>query len=223
MKTPWLLSMALLLPLAAHAETAPQTEDQRTLYLYGVGFGKSLKTMHLDPDELEFIESGMRDGFEDKKLKVDPEDGSNPMEDLNEMIMARSKVKTREFLSKKKNAPGAKIYPSGLIMTEIAAGSGASPTADQTVKVHYHGTLPDGTVFDSSVDRGEPAEFPLNRVIPCWTEGVQKMKKGGKSRLVCPPEIAYGDRGSPGRIPPGTALVFEVELIDIAPDAPATP
>lgn len=223
MKTRWLLSMALFLPLAAHAETAPQTEEQRTLYLYGVTFGKSLKTMHLGQDELEFIESGMRDGFEGKKLKVDAEEGSNPMEKLNEIIKTRSKEKTREFLSEQKNAPGATIYPSGLIMTEIEPGSGASPKADQTVKVHYHGTLPDGSVFDSSVDRGEPAEFPLNRVIPCWTEGVQKMKKGGKSRLVCPPDIAYGDRGSPGRIPPGTALLFEVELIDVAPDAAATP
>ena len=85
----------------------------------------------------------------------------------------------------------------------------------EKVAVHYHGTLPDGTVFDSSVDRGEPATFPLNRVIPCWTEGVGKMKVGGKARLVCPPDSAYGDRGAPPRIPPGTALVFEVELIEI--------
>ena len=97
---------------------------------------------------------------------------------------------------------------------------GPKPTAEDTVEVHYTGTLVDGTVFDSSVDRGEPSEFPLQRVIPCWTEALQKMKKGGKSRLVCPPDIAYGDRGAPGRIPPGSALVFEVELVDFKDDTP---
>ncbi len=104
---------------------------------------------------------------------------------------------------------------SGLGYTEIEAGSGASPGPTDTVVVHYHGTFPDGRVFDSSVQRGEPARFPLNRVIPCWTEGLQKMRVGGKAKLVCPPEIAYGARGS-GPIPPNATLHFEVELIDIA-------
>jgi FKBP-type peptidyl-prolyl cis-trans isomerase FkpA len=98
----------------------------------------------------------------------------------------------------------------------MTAGTGASPKASDTVKVHYHGTMPDGRVFDSSVQRGEPVEFALNQVIPCWTEGVQKMKVGEKARFVCPPEIAYGAGGTPdGTIPPGATLVFEVELIGI--------
>jgi FKBP-type peptidyl-prolyl cis-trans isomerase FkpA/FKBP-type peptidyl-prolyl cis-trans isomerase FklB len=100
-------------------------------------------------------------------------------------------------------------------MTTITPGKGAAPAAEDTVKVHYHGTLIDGTVFDSSVQRGEPATFRLNGVIKCWTEGVQRMKVGSKSRLVCPPQIAYGDRGAPPRIKPGATLVFEVELLDI--------
>lgn len=104
---------------------------------------------------------------------------------------------------------------SGLQITELRAGSGASPGASDVVVVHYHGTLPDGSVFDSSVERGQPASFPLNRVIPCWTEGLQGMKVGGKSRLVCPPQIAYGARGSPPRIPPNATLTFEVELLEI--------
>jgi FKBP-type peptidyl-prolyl cis-trans isomerase FkpA len=94
-------------------------------------------------------------------------------------------------------------------------GSGASPQASDTVVVHYHGTFPDGSVFDSSVERGEPARFPLNRVIPCWTQGLQLMKVGGKAKLVCPPQIAYGARGAPPRIPPNATLLFEVELLEI--------
>jgi len=104
---------------------------------------------------------------------------------------------------------------SGLKITHLVEGSGPSPGASDVVRVHYHGTFPDGSVFDSSVDRGEPAVFPLNRVIPCWTEGVSMMKVGGKARLVCPPEIAYGPRGAPPRIPPNATLHFDVELIAI--------
>ena len=103
-----------------------------------------------------------------------------------------------------------KIQPE-VSLTEIVGGTGDSPTASDTVTVHYHGTFQDGTVFDNSVDRGTPASFPLNRVIPCWTEGVQLMKVGGKNRLVCPSNMAYGDLGRPG-IPPGAVLVFGVEL-----------
>jgi FKBP-type peptidyl-prolyl cis-trans isomerase FkpA len=108
----------------------------------------------------------------------------------------------------------AKTTASGLDITQIVEGTGPSPTATDVVQVHYHGTLEDGSVFDSSVDRGQPARFPLNRVIPCWTEGVAMMKVGGKAKLVCPPEIAYGPRGKPP-IPPNATLTFEVELISI--------
>ena len=105
---------------------------------------------------------------------------------------------------------------SGLQITHLVEGDGEQPTATSLVEVHYHGTLEDGTVFDSSVDRGRPARFPLNRVIACWTEGVQQIKVGGKARLVCPPEIAYGARGTPGGpIPPNATLTFEVELLQI--------
>jgi FKBP-type peptidyl-prolyl cis-trans isomerase FkpA/FKBP-type peptidyl-prolyl cis-trans isomerase FklB len=119
------------------------------------------------------------------------------------------------FLEKAAKEKGARKTPSGLVVIELKPGTGETPAATDRVKVHYHGTLSDGTVFDSSVDRGQPATFPLNRVIPCWTEGVQTIKVGGKSRLVCPAAIAYGDRGAPPKIKPGATLVFDVELIEI--------
>jgi FKBP-type peptidyl-prolyl cis-trans isomerase FkpA len=102
-----------------------------------------------------------------------------------------------------------------MVFTPIAEGKGPNPTALDTVSVHYKGTLIDGREFDSSIKRGQPAEFKLDRVIPCWTEGVQKLKVGGKAKLVCPPSMAYGDRGSPPAIPGGATLVFEVELLAI--------
>jgi len=112
--------------------------------------------------------------------------------------------------------PGAVVTPSGLVYRALKEGSGASPAASDVVRVHYQGTFPDGREFDSSYRRGQPAEFPLNRVIPCWTEGVQRMKPGGKAKLTCPPNIAYGERGAGGVIPPNATLVFEVELLGLA-------
>jgi FKBP-type peptidyl-prolyl cis-trans isomerase FkpA len=111
--------------------------------------------------------------------------------------------------------PGVTVTQTGLIYRSLKDGSGASPAATDIVKVHYRGTLPDGKEFDSSYKRGEPASFPLDKVIKCWTEGVQRMKVGGKAKLVCPPAIAYGERGAGGVIPPNATLVFEVELLGI--------
>jgi FKBP-type peptidyl-prolyl cis-trans isomerase len=136
------------------------------------------------------------------------------LQERQEKSVAIERVAAVEFLTAEAAKKDAKTTESGLIYTVINAGKGASPSATDKVRVHYHGTLRDGTVFDSSVERGEPAEFPLNRVIACWTEGVAMMKEGGKSLLICPAEIAYGDR-STGRIPAGAALSFEVELIEI--------
>jgi FKBP-type peptidyl-prolyl cis-trans isomerase FkpA len=111
--------------------------------------------------------------------------------------------------------PGAVVTETGLVYRELKAGSGPSPTAAQTVRVHYRGSFPDGREFDSSHSRGQPATFPLGRVIPCWTEGVQRMKVGGTARLTCPSSIAYGARGAGGVIPPYATLHFEVELLGI--------
>ncbi len=112
--------------------------------------------------------------------------------------------------------PGAQVTPSGLVIRTLKEGSGETPAATDIVRVHYRGTFGDGREFDSSLKRGKPAEFPLNRVIPCWTEGVQRIKVGGKAKLTCPADIAYGARGTPGGpIPPNTTLFFEVELLSI--------
>jgi len=131
-------------------------------------------------------------------------------------VAAQEKIRSKAFLDKAVAEPGATKTSSGLVYRELTPGSGPSPKATDKVKVNYKGTLVNGTEFDSSYKRGQPAEFPLNGVIPCWTEGVQKMKVGGKSQLVCPSEIAYGDQGRPS-IPGGATLIFEIELLGITP------
>jgi FKBP-type peptidyl-prolyl cis-trans isomerase FkpA len=120
-----------------------------------------------------------------------------------------------DVAAKSANEPGAVTTDSGLVFRSLKDGKGPNPQATDTVRVHYRGTFPDGKEFDSSYARGQPAEFPLNRVIRCWTEGVQKLKVGGKAKLTCPPGIAYGERGAGGVIPPNATLLFEVELLGI--------
>lgn len=121
-----------------------------------------------------------------------------------------------DLAAKAAKEPGAQVTPSGLVYRSLQEGTGPSPQASDKVRVHYRGTFADGKEFDSSYARGQPAEFPLDRVIKCWTEGVQRIKVGGKARLTCPPEIAYGERGAGGVIPPAATLQFEVELLGIA-------
>ena len=120
-----------------------------------------------------------------------------------------------DFAASAAKEAGASVSPSGLVYLSLKEGTGSSPTATDTVKVNYKGVLPDGTEFDSSYKRGQAAEFPLNRVIKCWTEGVQRMKPGGKAKLTCPPAIAYGERGAGNVIPPNATLQFEIELLNV--------
>lgn len=129
--------------------------------------------------------------------------------------LEREKAKGKEYVEKAAKQEGAQKTKSGLVYLPLKKGTGLTPKSSETVRVHYTGTLIDGKVFDSSVARKQPAEFPLDQVIPCWTEGVQKIQVGGKAKLVCPPEIAYGDSGAGGVIPGGATLVFEVELLAI--------
>ncbi len=128
---------------------------------------------------------------------------------------ARAADPGADFLAKAAKEKGAVKTASGLVYRSLKDGAGEKPSAASTVKVNYKGTFTDGKVFDASETHGGPATFPLNRVIPCWTEGVQMMKVGGKAHLVCPPAIAYGERGAPGAIPPNSTLVFDIELLAV--------
>ncbi|HEY0682582.1 MAG TPA: FKBP-type peptidyl-prolyl cis-trans isomerase [Steroidobacter sp.] len=204
---------------AAPTASAPLTgsDDEKALYALGVAVSQNIASFEFTPAELEKVKQGFTDGALGKKPAVDVQ---TYIPRLREMQQTRIAATAKKVLDKEAAAPGAKRLDSGLIITTVKEGTGPTPKATDTVKVHYHGTLPSGKVFDSSVDRGEPATFPLNGVIPCWTEGVQQIKVGGKSKLVCPANIAYGDRGAPPDIGPGATLIFDVELIGIEP-APA--
>ncbi len=203
--------------LAGAADLA--NDRQKTFYALGVAVSQSLGDFSLTAAELEIVKEGMSDGVLKRPLKVDMQTFGPKIQPLAESRASagteKEKAAGAAFLAKAAAEAGAKKTESGAIVKAIKEGSGPTPTAASTVKVHYHGTLADGTVFDSSVRRGEPATFPLAGVIKCWTEGVQQIKVGGKSRLVCPANIAYGDRGSPPVIKPGATLVFEVELLEI--------
>ena len=197
----------------------PSTDDQKTFYALGLMISQSLVPFALTESELDQVRSGMTDGVLKRTPKVDLQTFGPKVNQIQQARAAALAEKEKKagaaFLKKAAAESGAKKTESGAIITTIKEGKGATPKATDTVKVHYHGTLVDGTVFDSSVKRGEPATFPLNQVIKCWTEGVQLIKVGGKSRLVCPSALAYGDRGSPPTIKPGATLVFEVELLEI--------
>jgi len=210
--------VALSFPAAAQSQTELDTEDSKILYALGIALAQNLGTFNLEAAELEFVYQGLADSVLARDQRVDMQEYGPKLQAFAEQRVSAAagaeKAEGAQFLAQMAAEPGAVQTASGLVSTELVAGTGASPTATDVVTVHYHGTFRDGGVFDSSVDRGEPASFALNQVIPCWTEGLQLMSVGGKSRLVCPSDIAYGDQGRPG-IPPAAVLVFEVELLGI--------
>lgn len=201
------------------AAGAAKTEDEKTIYAVGLALGKNVAPLGLTPAEVEVLKQGLTDAATGKKPEVEFEAYAPKIQAFAQVRAAKAaeaeKAKAATYIETATKETGAEKGESGLVFKSITAGTGASPLATDTVKVHYRGTLTDGTEFDSSIKRGEPVEFPLNGVIKCWTEGVQKMKVGGKARLVCPSSIAYGDQGRPPMIPGGATLVFEVELISI--------
>ena len=212
-------ALITLLAIPAFAADEPKTEEQKTLYAIGVVMARQLSAFSLTPTEFEFVKQGLIDTMAGKAPVVEP-DAYNPK--IQELANVRRKAQGdklaaagKELIDKAAKEKGAVKTDSGLIYLSLKEGSGPVPAATDKVKVNYRGTLVDGKEFDSSYKRGQPAEFPLNGVIKCWTEGVQMMKVGGKAKLVCPPEIAYGERGAGGLIPPNATLVFEVELIEV--------
>jgi len=203
---------------APNPAAAGMTDDQKAIYALGFALWRNLQSFDLTPEEVEMVKRGLTDAAKNATPLVTI-DEARPLVDAMRKGRVEKKLSgTKEagaaFAAKAAAEPGATKSESGMIYKETQAGTGASPQPTDTVKVNYRGTLIDGTEFDSSYKRGKPVEFALNRVVKCWTEGLGKMKPGGKATLVCPPDIAYGDRGRPS-IPPGATLVFEIELLEI--------
>ena len=196
-----------------------QSEDDRTLYAIGLSMGGGMEPLGFSADELRIVQAGFGDAASGHEPRVDLQAYGPQIRTLMQTRSAAkaeaAKSRSRSFIDEMAKAEGAETTPSGLVYIETEKGSGASPAANEQVTVHYRGSLTDGTEFDSSHKRGQPATFMLSQVIPCWIEGLQKMAVGGKAKLICPSDIAYGDTGRPPTIGPGATLVFEVELLGI--------
>lgn len=211
-------ALVTLMAIPAGAVDQLKTDDQKTFYAVGLVMARQLAVFSLTSDEVELVKQGLTDGTTGKTPLVDIEAYKAKIQKLavarRDAQGAKLAAQSREFLEKAAKEKGAVKTPSGLVYVALKEGAGAKPTATDKVKVNYRGTLVDGTEFDSSYAAGQPVEFQLNQVIKCWTEGVSLMKTGGKAKLVCPPDIAYGERGS-GSIPANATLVFEVELLEV--------
>ncbi len=199
-----------------------KTEDDKTFYAMGFMLGSNLQRLNLNDHELSTLYKGIVASAKGDKAEVEMQTFQPKIQQMfktrMEAVSKNQKSTGEKYLADYlKNNPKAKKTESGLVYEVIKEGSGATPKAEDTVEVHYHGTLINGEVFDSSVDRGKKISFPLNRVIKGWTEGLQLVKLGGKVRLVIPSELAYGDAGAPPKIPGGSTLIFEVELFQINP------
>ena len=217
-----LLALAICLPAVTtiHAEgPALESDNDKVLYAMGLALSKNLAALGLTSEELTLVQAGLADGTLGLEPKVVLEEIAPQIPAMLRTRVAAQTEKEKEvgsaYRAEMAKEPGAVVKDSGLIYRELQAGTGASPAATDTAKLHYHGTLRDGTVFDSSRDRGEPATFSLQQVVPCFREGLQQMQVGGKAKLTCPPELAYGDRGSPPKIRAGATITFEVELLEI--------
>lgn len=209
--------------------SAIKSDDEKVIYALGKNFGDRVKAYDLTAKEQKILITGIADALNNKESKADVSNFGMEIakfaDKRSKAIAEKEKEDAKAYLEKMKKEEGAEVTQSGIIIKPLAEGTGATPVETDTVKVNYHGTLRDGEVFDSSTVKlegsprePEPATFPLNRVIPCWTEAVQKIKVGGKAKITCPSETAYGDRGAPPKIKPGAPLTFEVELLEIVKD-----
>ncbi len=210
----------------APASPQPPVTTERASYDFGVLIATNLKQASVMIDYNAFVQ-GMKDVFEKDKANVTPEQANQEVQEVlayaQKKVAADNAAKETQFLAANAKKPGIKTTASGIQYEVIKQGTGPKPVASDTVKVDYVGTLIDGTKFDSSIDRKEPAVFPLSEVIPGWTEAIQLMPVGSEYRFYIPSKLAYGTRGAGGRIPPNSALIFDVTLLDIEKPAPKAP
>jgi FKBP-type peptidyl-prolyl cis-trans isomerase len=229
MRVPLLFSLAAAVHLAACTQSpqqvTPKSDEDKTMYALGtfVSTRMSLEAFEFTDAELAMVIAGLRDGAKDQAT-MEAEEVESLLPKIQALLDERlaaaaslEKTAGAEYLAKAAAESGAMKTDSGLVYKSVTEGTGGSPTETDTVTVHYEGRLVNGTVFDSSKERGEPYTTPLNQVIPCWTEGVQKMKVGGSAQLVCPSELAYGEQGNPS-IPGNSTLIFDVELLEVVKD-----
>ena len=200
------------------ADDELKTEEEKTFYYMGTMLGENLSRLKLTDAQLESVLRGVRESVKGTAIQLDDAIYQAKLQEMAQQASsatsAAEKRQSTKFLEKMAAEDGAIVTDSGIVIREIVAGTGNTPTVESVVKAHYHGTLRDGTVFDSSVERGQPFTASLSNVIQCWQEAITAMKEGGKSNITCPAEMAYGDRAA-GKIPAGSALNFEVELISI--------
>jgi FKBP-type peptidyl-prolyl cis-trans isomerase len=205
---------------------ALDSDQQKTLYALGLALSQSLSRLDLQDSELTYLVQGLQDGVLGRDPRVKLDDYADKVQDLAQARMAtasaREEAKAKDFLARMAGEKGAVKTDSGIVIISRQEGSGPAPRESDTIRVNYEGKLADGTVFDSSIERGEPATFPLDQVIPCWTEALQHVKVGSRVEIVCPPDLAYGADGRPG-IPPNSALVFDVHLLGIGDTTTASP
>lgn len=218
------LTAIMSLTVACEKEPSVSSDEEKTFYALGAEVGNSLNSFGLSEHEANIVALGMKDKVLNRKAKLNSAEFMGKIRELSmnrmKSVAQKEMTESDKYLGQMAAQAGVVKKDSGLIYKETKPGTGPAPKSSDVVKVHYEGKLRDGTVFDSSVKRGEPATFPLAGVIPCWTEALQLMKVGGKSTIYCPSKIAYGDRGSPPVIPGGAALAFEVELLGIEANTP---
>ncbi len=220
------VSLMLVVSCKPRKSVDIKSENDKIFYTVGSMFGSRLANLDLTDAELDALYVGLVESSKSKKAAFDTATYQKKVQELFQSRMTKTSEKVKnggkEYLEKFLKENGVKKTASGLAYKILKEGNGKKPKATDTVEVHYHGTLIDGTVFDSSVDRKKKVSFPLNRVIKGWTEGLQLVAEGGKIRLVIPSELGYGDHGAPPKIPGGATLVFDVEIFSIK-DAVAAP